>query len=378
MSAGRVGLVASEPLQRWSLALVLGGLSVGLVTVVAGGWSVARLENSERDLVSRRHVAALDGAVVDSLLDKGDWVRFEVCLDRSPVEAWEGLEFRATHDQEVVFERSLTEAAQFGSSSDRPRACVLLGQSTESGLPESGRYALMSVGAPVPPKAATKAAYVARIVTRRPKGLWLRVSPWVTFLVIWFVIVGLSLRVQTTPEGGLPVSRPFLRVALSISLLELAVAVLPALLPVASLAVLVQGVAFAGIQTAFAASSRVFGSSVSSEPGELRRRWFQTLLVAPVVGLVLVALGSFLAQSVPLREVAPIHAFLARPSGSAVAAIVAMLAPLAEESFFRGHVYGLIASRAGNGWLGWSAHLRSRSCTCHSIGKHGTLLSRSS
>ena len=56
-----------------------------------------------------------------------------------------------------------------------------------------------------------------------------------------------------------------------------------------------------------------------------------------------------MAGFVPSTGVAPIEVALAAPSGSLALAIVAVVAPVAEELFFRGLVYTLLEDRFGKG-----------------------------
>lgn len=76
----------------------------------------------------------------------------------------------------------------------------------------------------------------------------------------------------------------------------------------------------------------------------VRAAWFVAI---PVIGLVLSKLGSMLAQHVPSTGTAPIETFVAQTSGFVTVALVSVLAPVVEELFFRGAVYGTLA-RAKN------------------------------
>ncbi|MEO0325881.1 MAG: CPBP family intramembrane glutamic endopeptidase, partial [Myxococcota bacterium] len=79
-------------------------------------------------------------------------------------------------------------------------------------------------------------------------------------------------------------------------------------------------------------------------PPRRRARWF-ALSVA--LGLSLLLAGRVLARLVPRGGVAPVETLVAMPSGSVAFGLYALLAPLAEELFFRGFLYGAFERRLG-------------------------------
>lgn len=66
-----------------------------------------------------------------------------------------------------------------------------------------------------------------------------------------------------------------------------------------------------------------------------------------VAGVVIFRVGRLVAGLIPSTGVAPIEAALAAPSGSLAIGLIATLAPLAEEIFFRGFVYTTLENRFG-------------------------------
>ena len=76
------------------------------------------------------------------------------------------------------------------------------------------------------------------------------------------------------------------------------------------------------------------------------------LMIAAVAisGLVLYRLGALAAGLVPSTGISPIEAFVSAPSGSLAVALVAIVAPIAEELLFRGLVYGVLERRFGATW----------------------------
>lgn len=78
-----------------------------------------------------------------------------------------------------------------------------------------------------------------------------------------------------------------------------------------------------------------------------RARWLT--LAAPLVGAALLAVGLGLQRVVPATAEAPVEALVRWPSGVVAAAGLAVLAPVAEELFFRGFLWGAVAPHAGRG-----------------------------
>ncbi|MEM1414551.1 MAG: type II CAAX endopeptidase family protein [Myxococcota bacterium] len=118
--------------------------------------------------------------------------------------------------------------------------------------------------------------------------------------------------------------------------------------------VLPRGGAIAGLQVGLAVLlggtlGRVAGSRdlglVAPTGGTGRRLAF--LLAAPLAGLGLVVLGRVLAGLVPSTGVAPVETLVTLPSGSLAFGLYALFAPLAEELFFRGFLYGALERRYG-------------------------------
>ncbi|MFT5356257.1 MAG: hypothetical protein ACI9KE_003480 [Polyangiales bacterium] len=66
-----------------------------------------------------------------------------------------------------------------------------------------------------------------------------------------------------------------------------------------------------------------------------------------VAGVVIFRVGRLVAGFIPSTGLAPIEAALAAPSGSLAIGLIATLAPLAEEIFFRGFVYTALENRFG-------------------------------
>jgi len=79
-----------------------------------------------------------------------------------------------------------------------------------------------------------------------------------------------------------------------------------------------------------------------------RKRWW--IVAAPVAGLAAKAGGGWLRSLVPATGEAPIEMLISWPSGALAVGVVAAVAPIVEELFFRGFVYGWVERRLGSGW----------------------------
>lgn len=155
------------------------------------------------------------------------------------------------------------------------------------------------------------------------------------------------------PSSPAAPRRPLLRAGLGAALL-LAVALLLAALPFGgSAGGLWSGLVLALAQVALAGllvGGPLGGGRRARALGLARpRRAAWLVLAAPLVGGALWLAGEVLRGLVPSTSVAPLETFVSSPSGMLAVAVVAAAAPLAEELFFRGFLYGLVATRLGDG-----------------------------
>ena len=82
--------------------------------------------------------------------------------------------------------------------------------------------------------------------------------------------------------------------------------------------------------------------------GDGKKRWW--ILLAPVAGLLVRAAGGWIRTWVPTSGDAPIELLISWPSGALAVGVVAAVAPIVEELFFRGFVYGWVERRLGPRW----------------------------
>jgi membrane protease YdiL (CAAX protease family) len=86
------------------------------------------------------------------------------------------------------------------------------------------------------------------------------------------------------------------------------------------------------------------------------KRWWLHFPIALVAGAVLVVAARWATGLVPSTGRSPIQLLVSFPSGMLSFAALAVVAPLAEEVFFRGFVYGVLEKRSAilafaGGWL---------------------------
>jgi membrane protease YdiL (CAAX protease family) len=86
-----------------------------------------------------------------------------------------------------------------------------------------------------------------------------------------------------------------------------------------------------------------------------RHRTVLGLAIAPFIGFGLFVLAQVLLRQIPSDGTAPIEAFVRWPSGMLSIAMLAVTAPIAEEVFFRGFVYGALRGQERHASIGRGA-----------------------
>ena len=361
--------------------LKLAALGLGAVLALAGVLlSVKGVFGHERGELDRRGEwktfasAAPTSArltLVRVALRQGEAVTFEVCArDAFSPEKWAGagtLAVWPAGEREALVEAPLDAALLAGDATTRfpEGACVRIAEAGALGA--SGDF---EVGVEWPAGAAPTASVrevplQGHVLARQPLGAKDRTPLALVVLGALLALTALGLRkpaefavegaavdgaaaASAAPTGSL--ARPLIGAAVLTGLV-LAPAVLP--LDGATLVLLfalVLAVAQLALSTALVlptAGGRLDALALS---GPRRLRWL-ALLLAPVAGLALFFGGRVLALLVsaltPQAGPAAIETFVEWPSASLAVATVAVLAPVAEELFFRGFVYGSLAPRVG-------------------------------
>lgn len=343
-------------LGRW---LVGGAVLVTVLALGAAGTRVVLLERHERD-VSAWNTGAVGAPlaeVVSSPLDEGDDAIFEVC-GRASFEPDDTTAVRVVADGEELVTSTLGQLARTARTSSRG-SCATLGGG-RVGI--TTRYRIELPGG---------AELYARIASHRPATS-----------VESALVVGLYLSaVATAIVSAIRVRRRDLR-ARSVRATWMVIAlamvgflgmgtVLSRVIPYGTAWGLVSGLilAVAEVSIAIAVVGRqgaLDGLGVARDPDT--RRTEMAFPLALVVAVVAEAIARQLLARVPSTGEAPIEAFVSSTSGALSYATLAVIAPIAEELFFRGAVFGVV-ERSGRGGhvvlaaitsvaLFWLAHLR--------------------
>jgi membrane protease YdiL (CAAX protease family) len=350
------------------LRRILLSFGSGLVAlgVLFGGLSVSDHAGSERMLrVPFTLGGAADGhELMRASLQQGQSFYVELCAEGAVTPAdFAGASFRLRHvDEDVVVREVALDARFFEHLRQLPSGvCGLLVSASSLGV--GGNYAL-ALSHPPGVESALDRPLQLRLVARSSLALGDRLCVWLALAGVLLILLSLSrgARRSVPPEGqpedadfepGDPVeerSSPACPLPLALLALGLLVALIfgaPYLVPRGALGVYLQGLLLASAHVAlaffFARSPRLRGLGLATVT---RWRW---LALAPVVGLLARFAGAWLSSVVPSTGVAPVEELVAMPSGMLAFATIAVLAPVAEELFFRGLLYGALEARFGRG-----------------------------
>lgn len=366
--------------------LKLAALGLGTVLALAGVLlSVRGVFGHERGELERRgewktlaSVAPTSArlTLVRVALRQGEAVTFEVCArDAFSPEKWAGagtLAVWPAGEREALVEAPLDAALLAGDATTRfpEGACVRIAEAGALGASGDFEVGVEWPAGAAPPASVREVPLQGHVLARQPLGAKDRTPLALVVLGALLALTALGLRRppefavegaavdgaaaggtaagSTVPTGSL--ARPLIGAAV-LTALVLAPAVLP--LDGATLVLLfalVLAVAQLALSTALVlptAGGRLGALALS---GPRRLRWL-ALLLAPIAGLALFFGGRVLALLVsaltPQAGPAAIETFVEWPSASLAVATVAVLAPVAEELFFRGFVYGSLAPRVG-------------------------------
>lgn len=348
-----------------SRALVVLGSVLAAGGLAAGIWRVVSLEMNELDATSEpRPLAAEGGAphmeLLRARIEEGEWAMFEVCasdgfsdqwLDRVELVVW------LPETQEVIVRAPLDREHLdlVGPRSDEG-ACLLLGQSVDHGVPVGGEYAIEVVWAGRElTSELLRTNVVGRISARTPLGLGDSWPILVIALGLGLVIAGLTPWTRVASGAPISITSAAVRIALGLAIFVAFMFGLAYVPLGGSFGAVLRGSVIVPFEIALAAllvppaPTGEHARSRVAALGFVRGRWFLVFaLGAPLAGLFLWIAGGLVGSLVPSTGVAPIETLVASPSGVLATAVVALVAAVAEEIFFRGFVYGVVASRFGD------------------------------
>jgi membrane protease YdiL (CAAX protease family) len=303
------------------------------------------------------HATSVSARLLSVDLHRDEHASFEVCTEGTPDDAHlrDRLTFVIWQPATQKLELSVPLNDKFLTQlrRDGQRACLLLGGGN---IEHDGTYALDAVwGKHGIPADIEALSLRARVLAKRALGL--RDGLDVALLALG--VIGACLSFYRAPGTLLPaVSSGTALVVTAGAVLGMGLlftALLFAPLQ-GSLGGLARGVllALAEVGIAFVACHALFAdrggatyaptSSVAVHLGlhapGLHPGPF--LLAAPVTAALLHPVASYAMALVPSTGEAPLESFIAWPSGALCFALIGMLAPCAEELFFRGFVYGTL------------------------------------
>ncbi|NOY89648.1 MAG: CPBP family intramembrane metalloprotease [Deltaproteobacteria bacterium] len=327
------------------------GLSLVAFGASLGGLGVVRHARSERMLrVPLTLAGAADGhELLRVRLEQGQSFYAELCAEGMTPSDLAGASFLLRHvDEDVVVREVALDARFFEHLRAVPSGvCGLLVSASSLGV--GGEYALAMRRAE-PQARATSRRLELRLVARSALSLSDRAAVWSASLGALLLLLGLALgRPSRAPseDDSVDPGRHLVHAAVAFALLVALLFGAPYLVPRGVSGVYLQGLLLASahvvLALAFASKPRLPALGLASATPW---RW---LVLAPVVGLGARFVGVWLSRVVPSTGVAPVEELVRMPSGMLAFAAVAVLAPVAEELFFRGLLYGVLEARFGRG-----------------------------
>ncbi len=357
-----------------AIAVILGSVAWGTLRVDARAATELEDWSDERTLAGPRDASGRV-AIGEVALTAGQNVSFEVCsADGFPASRWLDAATFAVWPRgsdEVVIQTSLAARRLAGARRLEHGACLEVGSGP---LQVTGRYV---VGALVPSEGAQAAVRAvplrAHVIATTPLDRG-DVAPLRVILVTGLLaLFALALPRRRVAASLAPPRASILRVVAA-TLVLFAAFLAVGLVPVeGSRGVLVRGLLLAGTQIvlALALTPRPRGPLLGLLPG-----WEKpapatppgdvgveepppgpsvvtvALAAARALGVALLGVALSIgagrvADLIPSTSVAPVEQLVSWPSAGLALGTIGVLVPLAEETFFRGFVYGVVAARYG-------------------------------
>lgn len=348
-------------------AIVVGGAALALGLAVSLALArVITLESGELEASSEpRALASLPGGaasagagsarLLEVRLVRGDEVRFELCAeDAMEAARWQGAAEVAvvrTDRAEEMFAVPIDERMLASAARDGSRACVTFARVASLALDEPSVPAAIELAWDAPPRAILDVPLRARVLARRPLGGVDLAIVFVALACALGLVAALaSRRPREVDDGG---RWGAARAALALVLVLAGGVALGWLGPGGPTAGLVSGLALAAIEIGVAlalvrpaqAGARLAALGVERPAGGARA--IAAFVSAPIAGVLLFVIARLLLASVRSTGRAPIEELVSWPSGMLGFAALAVVAPIAEEVFFRGLVYGALRGEGG-------------------------------
>ncbi len=324
-----------------SLAVAFGAVAFGMVRA-------GQLEDLEVDYGHRatlRSDAVGTEAVLGQVsLHAGTQAQFEVCAgDPMLPGRWAGtMELQLRLDGEVGLSTALDEETLSRVRRNETSGCLRLGSGP---VLSDGEYAVVAVFDELP-EAIADVPFRTRIVARRELedvDLMVVVSIWLGSILV-VIFVAARARAETAQEGASSKLPAWASVAIGLL----------------SMVGLFFGIGFVGRGAAIG-----LGAGVSLAVGEVAlalaliggaslaaradrcalvrpRRWWLWFPGAGLAGVGLMVVAQLATRLVPSTSTSSVELFVSWPSGMLSFSALAVAAPLAEEIFFRGFIFGAL------------------------------------
>lgn len=334
-------------------------LVLGVLLARTAAFEARELDHrGEATSLERVAAAAQLVQLASAELERGEEASFELCSSDRMGDAWAARgRVELLHGETTVSSFPLDETVRALARRSARGACLEVGRGI---LELSGIYRLgLAFDGPAP-----DAQIRGRIIARRPIGplernlaLALLGAGFATILA--YALRGTARRsegsrrlrglaawgrrrlLRAVRHGSL--SRAIGLVFFAVIALLLAALLIPVIFPGGATSGLLAGLLLAAVELALAytLSAGRLDRLGLRRPPSARRAWIFFAL-APIVGVLLFRFAHLALSHVEPTGEAPIEAFVSWPSGRLAFVTLALVAPLAEEVFFRGFVFGAI------------------------------------
>lgn len=345
------------------------GLASGALALASGIAleRVASLEARELETASpwatlRERASGSSARLLEATLLRGDEVTFELCSrDAMDAAQWSGAARLGVVRVDVAEEmfalpidaRMLERAARTEDAS-----CVTFARVDALAIDSEEIPAAVEVTWDAAPEAILDVPLRARILARHGLGhrdLGIVLAALIAAISLVFALASRQPRITRDAGRDADRSRGALRAVLGLGLVLGAGMALGAFAPGGPTWGLVGGLALAGVEVAAAFAlvrAHGWGARTAALGLERPRRGATAVAafaLAPFAGIALFSIARIALRLVPSTGEAPVEVFVSWPSGMLSFAALAVIAPIAEEVFFRGLVYGALRGEGGVG-----------------------------
>ena len=323
--------------------------SLTFAALVIGWIRIRGLEDGERELssdwISLDAASGAPGSTVVSArlmnvaFHFGESALVEVCAqDKFHTPGWSsGVELVVWEPgrELLVVRTPLTRDLLASIRPGDHMACLVVGDGL---VPASGIYALDAVWPERPPPPSVRSVLLrGRALARSALGPLDLAPLGISWLCTLAVVWTLGLKARPRPDAS---PARWVKMIVGVGLLWSVQALLSLVMFTGASGAMTRGLIF-HVSAAVIAVALIGGQRAESLGLVAPRQPAVGLLIAiPAMGIVLAALAKLAVHWVPSTGEAPVQAFVSWPSGLMSFALLATVAPVSEELFFRGFIYG--------------------------------------